>query len=80
MAAAQLYNRRDVAGGDGGVVMMFGFGGPVQIAYSGVELNDYSTQLVATTVDEKPHQHKSFISQLSKHDTLRHHGCYWFLI
>lgn len=31
-------------------------GGPVQIACSGVKLNDYSTQLVATVVNERSHQ------------------------
>ena len=31
-------------------------GGPVQIACSGVKLNDGSTQLVATVVNERSHQ------------------------
>ena len=54
-------------------------GGPVQIACLGVEQNECSTQLVATVVEENiPNQ--PFISQLSKHVSLCHHGCYWFLI
>ena len=43
--------------GVGGVDRDRGCGwGPVQIACSGVKLNDYSTQLVATVVNERSHQ------------------------
>lgn len=56
-----------------------GVGGPVQIACSGVKLNDFqpssSPQRSRRYLIDQP-----FISQLSKHVSVYHHGCYWFLI
>lgn len=53
-------------------------GGPVQIACSGVERNEFSTRLFATTA-KMLLLAQSFFSQLSKHVSVCHHGCYWFL-
>ena len=43
-------------GGHRGYGVVWCGGGPVQIACSGVKLNDGSTQLVATVVNERSHQ------------------------
>ena len=53
--------------------------GPVHIACLGVKLNEVrpssSPQWSRRNLNNQP-----FISQLSKHVSVCHHGCYWFLI
>ena len=65
------------SGGERGLVVCMG--GPVQIACSGVELMivqpSSSPQRSRSDLLNRP-----FISQLSTHVSLCHHGCYWFLI
>ena len=53
--------------------------GPVQIACSGVKLNDVQPSSSPWWSIRNP-INQPFISQLSKHVSVRHHGCYWFLI
>ena len=65
-------------GGMGGMGGMGG-GGPVQIACSGVKLNDVQPSSSPWWSIRDP-INQPFISQLSKHVSVCHHGCYWFLI
>ena len=54
-------------------------GGPVQIACSGAELNDVQPSSSPWWSMRNP-INQPFTSQLSKHVSVCHHGCYWFLI
>ena len=55
------------------------YGGPVQIACSGVELNEVQPSS-SPRWSMRDLINQPFISQLSKHVSVCHHGCYWFLI
>ena len=54
--------------------------GPVQIACSGVKLNEVQPGSSPWWPGRQNLNNQPFISQLSKHVSVYHHGCYWFLI
>ena len=54
--------------------------GPVQIACSGVKLNEVRPGSSPWWSGRQNLNNQPFISQLSKHVSVYHHGCYWFLI